>query len=80
MSVGLDLTELEFDAINSRVKADCNADGFMCDNYAIKTMATDKGYWMQICEGYEKYFSQQELASAVEYVEITENEEIILFP
>jgi hypothetical protein len=72
---GLDLTEQEFDVINARVTQAFKADGIDGDNYATKSNRTTKGYWMQIVSGFEKYFTQEELNSAVEYIakeEITE--------
>lgn len=69
--VGLDLTEQEFDVINARVTAACNADGLQCENFAVKNCATENGFWMQVT-GFEKYFTAQELAQTIVYAPITE--------
>jgi len=73
--VGLDLTENQFDNINARVTVAANAAWLTCDAYADKKLITDKGYFMEICSGYEQFFTAQELAAAVEYVPV--DEEII---
>jgi hypothetical protein len=60
-SKGLDLTEQEFDTINARVSAAIG------ENYATKTTPTNKGYWLQIVNGYNNYFTKEEINSSVEY-------------
>lgn len=72
--VGLDLTEQEFDVINQRVTNAIKVDGVECETYAFKTNATMKGFWLPILEAYLKYFSVEEIADAVEYVPIDEEE------
>lgn len=75
--MGIDLIESEFDEINARITAACNADGLHCEAYAGKFCKTEKGYWMPICNGYEQYFTQEELSNQVEYVPLIETEETI---
>jgi hypothetical protein len=60
-SKGLDLTEQEFDLINQRISTEIG------ENYASKTSVTDKGYWLEIVDAYEKYFTETEIESAVVY-------------
>jgi len=60
-SKGLDLTEQEFDIVNARIS---DAIG---ENYATKTTPTNKGYWLQIVNGYNNYFTKDEINSSVEY-------------
>lgn len=64
IKLGLDLTEAEFDAENARVTAEIIADNDFDDvnftTYATKSNPTDKGYWMQLVEGYEKYFANSQ--------------------
>jgi hypothetical protein len=75
MDKGLDLTEAQFDVINARVTQAFKADGIDGEQYATKTAKTAIGYWMRIAPNFEKYFTQEELNSAVEYIakeEITE--------
>jgi hypothetical protein len=72
MSVGLDLTEAEFDLINQRITEAFKADGIDGDNYSTKSCPTQKGYWMQIVSGFEKYFTNEELESAVDYIPLNE--------
>lgn len=72
--MGIDLTEQEFDVVNLRVTAAIINDGIQ-GVYASKSNKTLKGYWMQIVEGYEKYFTEDELNSAIEYVPLVEEEE-----
>lgn len=64
--VGLDLTEQEFDIINSRVANALTLDGIVCDSYHAKNCPTQKGYWMQVTK-FEKYFSGQQLNTAIPY-------------
>jgi hypothetical protein len=66
--VGLDLTEAEFDLVNARVTEAIKADGAICDSYADKNCPTQKGYWLQIVSGFEKYFSVEEIADVVPYI------------
>lgn len=66
--LGLDLTEAQFDIRNAEITALCNADGLPCDSYAGKTNPTIKGFWMQIVNGYEDYFTQTEITNSVEYI------------
>lgn len=75
--LGFDLTEVEFDAENSRVTLLFKADGIDGDTYATKSNPTNKGYWMQIADGFEKYFSEEQLNSVVEYVPKQEENETI---
>lgn len=75
--MGIDLTELEFDAENARVTALFKADGIDGDTYATKSNQTEKGYWMQLVAGYEKYFANSQYP-LVEYVAKEENETIII--
>lgn len=69
--VGIDLTEIEFDLRNAEISEQIKVD-FPDDTlfvtYATKTCPTQKGYWMQIVSGYEKYFSVEEIADAVNYI------------
>jgi hypothetical protein len=67
MVTGFDLTEQEFDLENARVTALFKADGIDGDVYATKSCPTEKGYWMQLVEGFEKYFINTQY-SLVEYV------------
>ena len=60
-SKGLDLTEQEFDIVNARIS---DAIG---ENYATKTTPTNKGYWLQIVNGYKHYFTEEEIDSSVDY-------------
>jgi hypothetical protein len=60
-SKGLDLTEQEFDIINARIS------DAIKENYATKTTPTNKGYWLQIVNGYKNYFTEEEINSSVEY-------------
>jgi hypothetical protein len=60
-SKGLDLTEGEFDLINQRISTEIG------ENYATKTTPTNKGYWLQIVNGYKNYFTKDEINSSVEY-------------
>jgi hypothetical protein len=60
-SKGLDLTEQEFDLINQRISTEIG------ENYASKTTPTNKGYWLQIVNGYKNYFTKDEINSSVEY-------------
>jgi hypothetical protein len=69
---GLDLTVQEFDVINARVTQAFKDDGIDGDNYATKSNRTTKGYWMQIVSGFEKYFTNEELESAVDYIPLNE--------
>jgi hypothetical protein len=61
-SKGLDLTEQEFDIVNDRISLQIK------ENYATKICQTDKGYWLQIVVGYEQYFTNQEMNSAVAFI------------
>ena len=61
-SKGLDLTEQEFDLINQRISDEIGI------NYATKVCQTDKGYWLQIVKGYEEYFTQDEINSAIAFI------------
>lgn len=76
MSVGLDLTEAEFDVRNQQIsdairnEPDFNDSLFV--TYALKSCPTNKGYWLQIIEGYEKYFTIEEIADAIPYVSLEE--------
>lgn len=69
--VGLDVTESEFDVLNARLTADGNADGLQCISFADKSCPTVKGWWIKVT-GFEKYFTAQEIASAIPYVRIEE--------
>jgi uncharacterized protein YllA (UPF0747 family) len=75
MSVGYDLTEQEFDLENARVTAEIKSDPDFNDSlftqYASKDCPTEKGYWMQLVEGYEKYFINSEYP-LVPYIPLTE--------
>ena len=75
MSVGYDLTEQEFDLENARVTAEIKSDPDFNDSlftqYASKDCPTEKGYWMQLVEGYEKYFINSEYP-LVSYIPLTE--------
>jgi hypothetical protein len=75
--MGLDLTEEQFDLINARVTQAFKTDGIDAENYATKSCPTAKGYWLQIVAGCEKYFSKEELDSAVEYIPLNDEEETI---
>jgi hypothetical protein len=77
-SKGLDLTEAEFDLVNAEKTAILKSRGVECEAYAGKNCPTNKGYWMQIVEGYEDIFTQEQLDSAVEYVPLTNEETIEL--
>jgi hypothetical protein len=76
--MGIDLTEAEFDLINQRVTQAFKADGIEGEVYANKSCPTDKGYWLQIVSGFEKYFTNQELESAVHYIPKDEEQTIEL--
>jgi len=76
--MGIDLTEAQFDLINQRVTQEFKSDGIDGNIYATKSNPTEKGFWMQIVSGYEKYFTNEELDSAVEYVPLTNEETIEL--
>ena len=73
--VGLDLTEQEFDTINQRVTAACNAAGITCEQYADKSQVTAKGFWMQVTL-FERFFTQEELNAVVPYEPLEEVIEI----
>jgi hypothetical protein len=77
MQLGFDLTEQEFDAENARVTALFKADGIDGDTYATKSNQTDKGYWMQLVLGYEKYFLNSQY-TLVEYLPKEDNETITI--
>lgn len=75
MGVGLDLTEIEFDFRNAEISEQIKVDfpeDTLFTTYAAKTCPTAKGYWMQIVSGYEKYFSVEEITTAVPYTELEE--------
>jgi hypothetical protein len=78
MVVGLDLIEAEFDRINAekseliRNAPDFNDELFT--TYANKNCPTEKGFWLQIVEGYEKYFTIEEIVEAVPYIPKDEEE------
>lgn len=78
MLVGIDLTEAEFDlrnlTISIHIKSDF-PDDLLFKQYSDKTNPTEKGYWMQIVSGYEKYFTIGEIVDAVPYVPYIEPEE-----
>jgi hypothetical protein len=66
--MGLDLTEQEFDLINARLTAAFKSDGIDGDVYDNKLCPTEKGYWLQIVSGFEKYFTKEELENQVDYI------------
>ncbi len=72
--MGIDLTEAEFDLINQRVTEAFKADGIEGEVYANKSCPTDKGYWLQIVSGFEKYFTIEEIVEAVPYIPKDEEE------
>jgi hypothetical protein len=76
MKLGLDITEVEFEIENDRINAEIISDpDFDDDNfttYALKNCPTEKGFWMEILSGYEKYFSQAQIESGVPYTPIEE--------
>jgi hypothetical protein len=76
MSVGIDLTEIEFDLRNQQITDAIRNEPDFNDNlfttYALKNCPTQKGYWMQIVSGFEKYFTNDELESAVDYIPLNE--------
>lgn len=77
-TVGIDFTEAEFDLRNAEISEQIKVDfpeDTLFTTYATKSCPTLKGYWMQVIIGYEKYFSVEEIAGAVEYVPIEEEEE-----
>jgi hypothetical protein len=79
--MGIDLTELEFDLRNSQISEKIKVDfpeDTLFTTYATKTCPTDKGYWLQIVSGYEKYFSIKEIADAVPYIPKDEEQTIEL--
>ena len=65
---GLDLTEEEFDLVNAEKTAIIKSKGIECEAYAGKNCPTEKGYWLQIVEGFEDIFTEEELNKAVEYL------------
>jgi hypothetical protein len=75
--MGIDLTEEEFDILNAEKTAILQSRGVKCEAYAAKNCPTVKGYWMQIVEGCEDIFTQEQLDSAVEYMPIIIEEETI---
>jgi hypothetical protein len=79
MGVGYNLTEQEFDIENARVtaeiKSELNFNDIHFTQYATKNCPTEKGFWMQLVEGYEKHFVNSEYP-LVEYVPL-DNEETI---
>jgi hypothetical protein len=81
MGVGLDLRESEFDLRNSQIsehiKVDFPEDTLFTD-YANKNCPTEKGYWLQIVSGYEKYFTIEEIVEAVPYIPKDEEQTIEL--
>lgn len=72
---GYDLTEAQFDAENIRVTAEIKSDPDFNDSlftqYASKNCPTEKGYWMQLVEGYEKHFENTQYP-LVPYIPLTE--------
>jgi hypothetical protein len=66
--MGLDLTEEEFDLINAEKTAIIKSRGIECEAYASKNCPTEKGFWLQIVEGYEDIFTQEQLNKAVDYL------------
>jgi hypothetical protein len=79
--MGIDLTESEFDSRNAEISEQIKAD-FPDDTlftaYANKNCPTEKGYWLQIVSGYEKYFSIEEIVEAVPYIPKDEEQTIEL--
>lgn len=68
---GIDLLEDEFDLRNSEISEQVKIDfpeDTLFTTYATKSCPTEKGYWMQIVSGYEKYFTEEEIADAVPYI------------
>ena len=79
MVVGLDLTEQEFDLRNAEISEQIKVDfpeDTLFTTYATKNCPTQKGYWLQIVSGYEKYFSVEEIVDAVPYIDNEETYEI----
>ena len=77
--MGIDLTELEFDLRNAEISEQIKVDfpeDTLFTTYATKNCPTAKGYWLQIVSGYEKYFSVEEIADAVPYIDNEETYEI----
>ncbi len=68
MVVGIYLTEVEFDKRNAEITAQCNADGLECEAYASKLLTNGTEYFLTIVDGYEKYFTADEINNAVEWV------------
>ena len=66
--MGLDLTEEEFDLVNAEKTAIIKSKGIECEAYAGKNCPTEKGYWLQIVEGFEDIFTEEELNKAVDYL------------
>ncbi len=77
MVIGLDLTELQFDLRNAEISEQIKVDfpeDTLFTAYANKNCPTEKGYWLQIVEGYEKYFTIEEKVEAVPYIPKDEEE------
>jgi hypothetical protein len=77
MVVGLFFNTIEeFNVVNERVTIDAKQE-FELDVYATPLVYSD-GFFMEICQGYEKFFTTLELESSIEYVPINNEETIEL--
>jgi hypothetical protein len=66
MVVGLFFNTIdEFIIVNNRVTIDAKQ-VYELDVYAIP-LEYNNGFFMEICEGYQKFFTQEELNNLIEY-------------